>query len=286
MKKIIFIFLFLIIFSGSIIVYSRETKKTEEILEEIFPLRDDDGNFLGISCVITIPENEKEEKIKINPDIFGGINEYREMEVGSNIINLKIINKSKYDYVIDSFNISTKEIVDKNNYKNTGGIGFDEYEIYDVFSPYIVFNNALKNLFLDNGYEFSLNELEDKLKDRGYNGLEDIDKYYLDYYNKKYDLNCSKLDEFSSSIIKEIFEGEKTFYLEEDKEIIELAYNYFYKNILEFNFLDNNYKKIDILKGKAKNINGLKLNISDKYMTDAFKDYRYIGDISFTLNRS
>lgn len=286
MKKL-FIIMFLLIGTLNVCAYSRLEllEQNKKIDEEIFPIRDENSKFLGVSCVITIPEDFSKDSIVINPDIFGGINEYKKMETGSNIINLKIVNKSKNNYAINSFDISTKEITDKNNYKKILGFGFDGREIYDVFSPYRVINTAIKNLFVDESIDFNSNKIEAKLKEKGYKNINDLDNYYLDFYNDKYDLNCSSLSEFDSFIIREIFTGDSTNYFEEDREIIELGYYYFYKFILYSNFLDNDYKDLVILSGKTREINNLKINITDKYMTDAFNDYKYIGLVELGLNR-
>ena len=299
MKKIIFIFFIFLLINFFIFRYDgvSKTKIKEEVQEEIMPIRNREGDFLGIISVITIPKDMKDKTIKISSSIFGGINEFKNMEEGSNLIQLKIINKSKYKYkyIKNSLKISTVDNKDNSNY-NTKVKGFDKLYITDDFLPYRVNNTAIKELDLDNP---NYKNIDNRLKEIGYRGICEIDKYYLDFYYKKYNLNIDKLEKFSNSIMKEIFDGESLKEFENNKKIVSLAYYYFYNNILTFTFnnktksiknymddLNFNKKFINIKKKSEVKIKDMSLNVSDKYMSDAFNSYKYIGKFEFRLNRS
>ncbi len=297
MKKIIFIFFIFIFINFYIFKLDVISKNGEDLVEEILPIRDRKGNFKGIVCNITLPKNFKEKTITVKPDIFGGINEFRKIGEGKSIIRLNINNKSKYKYkyVSNSFSISTKKLDDKNNYINTGGKGFDELDVFYIFAPYRVVNSALKELKINN---YTNQTIDLKLKELGYVGEEELDTYYRDFYNKKFNLNYKDLDDFSASIKKEIFTGEKLDYMEKNKNIIILAYNYFYNYVLTFS-MNNKTKSIgsymkgealnkfvDIKKKSQVNIKNMSLNIEKSYMTEAFQNFNYLGEVKFKLNRS
>lgn len=221
--------------------------QTPNLNEEIIPLRDNYGNISQINITITIPEAFNEKIITINPDIFNGLENYKRLLPGEEVtINLKIINNSSndYSYIQNSFYLSTENISNDalNNYKIVDGIGFDNQNLYDIFSPYRTFNDAIIKLYnYNNEEEYKQEDLTDekltiKLKQKGYSGVDELDKYYLDFYNNKYNLNEKSLDQFTTSTIKEIFSGINKSVKETNSKIIELSYNYYYNNLLLYEF--------------------------------------------------
>lgn len=325
MKKIVFIFLFDLGLVGCVVaaicllnVYASSRKNEmgvmydADIVEEILPMRDSKNNFLGINCTITIPSDFQGDSIKITPDIFGGIREYKKLESADEIETIiEIKNKSKFNYIYKnaSFKLGTESFADTKNYKDTLGVGFDKKKIYDIFAPYRVLNGALRELY--NNVEVGNlddKELDSLLIEKGYNGIGEIDKYYLDYYNKKYEQDAKTLEELPYSIIKEIFDGNVSEYRETNKRIDELAYYYFYNKVITVNFLgemvnDSNSEYFSIGSYIKKNrddkafresidyynsnlkIEGMIIRISKFYMTDSFKDYDYRGYMEFTLEK-
>lgn len=324
MKKIVFIFLFdFILVSGVIGAFlflnnyanAKQVDEmvifTDNIYEEVLPIREN-NNFLGINYNITIPADCTSKSLKISPNIFGGLSEYKDIVGGDKLeVNIKINNKSNYiyKYKAGSFVLSTPNISEIINYKDTKGVGFDGKKIYDIFSPYRVFNTALRDLFNNTEIEAVTNEkIEELLKKRNYKGIEELDKYYLDYYNAKYDYHVKRLEELPYSIIKEIFDGKVLNYKETDKEVIEAGYYYFYNKVIAVNFIGeivndtnseqfsigsymnkkNDLRFSDVIKERDNylEIEGIVVSINKTYMIDSFKDYDYLGYMEFTLTRS
>lgn len=325
MKKIVFIFLFdfIVLVSAGITICllnvyasSKENEMgvmyEEELPQEVLPLRDKQNKLIGINCTITLLEDFSKDKVKINPDVFGGIREYSDITFGDSFdINIEIKNKSKfkYNYVNDSLVIEAGKPREITKYKDTGGVGFDKKKIYDVFSPYRVFNSALRDLFQNKDISnLEDSDIDEVLKGIGYKGIVELDKYYLDFYNKKYELRVKKLEELPYSVLKEMFDGKSWNYKESNKRIIEVGYYYFFNKVVSISFLGEmvddynsenfsigsyiNKKKSDKLfresiveDGNNLKIEGINLKVSKFYMTDSFKDYDYLGYMEFTLNR-
>lgn len=319
MRKVIFIFLiiFILISSSFILVISVNHKNKVNILkrvenissndisEQVLPIRDNDGVFLGLDIVITIPKNYSSRNILVNPSIFDGINEYKNIMPGDNfIINLKIVNNSNYNYsyLDNSFVLSTNDISYNSQFNTTGALGFDGLNIYENYIPYRTYNMALKALVGD--LELSDEIIGDKLVSLGYAGISDLDSYYLDFYNKKYNLNVLKLSDFSFEILRDIFYSDISNYLENNIKIIELSYYYFYNHLIFFGFssdsvysivnymennnLDyslNNYFSIINSNGEKK-ISNINLSISKYYQKDLYKYYNFFGYCSFVLRRN
>lgn len=288
MKKVIFIFFVICIF-GCLRVYSFNNDITD-ISEEILPIRDEIGILKGINCVITIPSNYNEDVIEITPDIFGAINEYSSIRKGDFLVNIKIINNSNFDYeyLNDSFFVSTEDIKENWNYVDTGVVGFEGKAIYDLFVPYRVKNSALLELFPSEiDIDLTDEKLDFVLKKNGYSGVEELNEYYLDYYNKKYFLSCDGIRECSDLVTLDIFTGEESEYLETNNEIIGLAYDNFYNKILNIG-IDNKVFSIgDFMKEKCDivDLDSMIIKIDSDYMTNAYKDYQFIGTFGFSLKR-
>jgi len=269
----------------------------ENLMEEIIPNRDKNGIIQSFDFIITIPENYQEEEIVIQPKIMGGISQYKKLDPNKEIkTNLKIINQSfyNYNYVDNSFILSTediKQIDQNNNFIDTKSIGFDNRKIYDVSSVYRVFNNAIISLYKYNALNPPNKEdlkdeaLSIKLKEKGYAGVEELDKYYLDFYNNKYNLKETNLNDFTPSTIKEIFTGEIIELQETNNNIIKLAYDYFYNHVLLYHFSDNErlndnqYSIASYMKNDYGN-NYLKLAFSDLRN----KTYKEINNMGIYLN--
>lgn len=295
-------------------------KQTEILTEEIYPIRNNTGQMIGIDVEIIIPSDCEEKELIINPDIFGAIKQYKNITSQDNInINITIKNNSMYNYSYqsNSFILSTdnnysQDII--NNCNMTQAIGFDTSILYDNFATNRVFNTALFNLYNYNDAteqkenDLTNEKLSQKLQQKGYQGIEDLDKYYLDYYNNKYNLKEQKLENFTNSTIKEMFSGTKTSIKETNPELIELAYNYFYNKILYFTFSKEqvtnpnceNYsigaymreEKSDdplqeafnlITTNTEKKLTNMTLNMNKLYTPDVYSDYPLEGHLEFSL---
>lgn len=328
MKKycliIIFILFFLQVPTQAKSIWDVEIKRKEEIInpyqEKVTPIRNTKGNITGLDITLIIPKEEDKDLITIRPSIFESLTAYKSIIPGENLnINLKIINNSNYDYSYqeDSFILKTKDLsntFDINNYQETTAIGFDNLKIYDNFSPFRTFNEPILSLYnyqIKNDYskltDYALNS---QLQQIGYNGIKDLSKYYLDYYNQKYNLNEPSLDKFTYSTIKEIFIGEISNIKETNKEVIELSYNYFYNKLISLNFneeiTDYNSEKYSIgeymrnisnkdkaIKSifnlipskKSKTLNNILIHINEIYTALPFTKYQYQATFEFNLQK-
>lgn len=183
-----------------------------------------------VTVNITLTENYNEKSIVIAPDVFQKIAkevyDYNK-EIGyerideENIqysnpfqsgdkikVNIVINNHSKNDYYFDntSFEIFPTEPV---VYNEITGVSeekfFNQINIPKGFTFRRTYNTALKELIPNsNGIQMTDENIDKALKENGYNGIEEYDKYLLDFYNKKYNTNYSRLDSFSKGIIREI----------------------------------------------------------------------------------
>ena len=222
----------------------------------------------------TIPEGFAEEQIIISPQLFSDELDDRVPGDGDTVI-FNIVNLSDYDYtyVNDSFVVSTADA----NGDVSLGTGFDGEEIYQA--PWRTSNAALRALFGGFMSSSDMNDLEDKLvsitnedgTQKYPGGLDDLDEYYLDYYNSLFieteEKPAESLEDFANYpiltykdsgkrygykdtlhdgtylIASGIFDG-NPYVRETNQEIIELSYNFLYNNGLGLAF-GNDIENID-----------------------------------------
>lgn len=227
MKKLLIILftgvtLFVSIINIKAIFNNNLNKDNENIDEKIIIIYNLDDTINTINLTYTIPDNYNQSIITISPTIFNNLINYN---ISSNtIINIKIINNSKYtySYLNKSFILKTINL-DNTNINRT-------------------INEALISLFRKNLNFNNFNDpiLDIRLKKLGYkNGILDLDKYYIDFYNNKYNLNVSSIEEFNDEIINEIFEGIPLNIVETNNNIVKLGLNWFYDKIISYTFVDN-----------------------------------------------
>ena len=191
---------------------------------------------------------------------------------------IKIVNNSEYEYSYKENSLIVAPLeTDKllnDGYKPTYGTGFDGQKIPMKFAGVITMNTALQSLFDVTSTAkitaLHMNNLYETLADIGYEGGMEggaLSKYFLDFYNKKYDTNANKLEELPSRAIFEMTNGNattaysETELLEPLSEYIELTatptirdsrtrfviyayenelssfyYNYFYNELLALTF--------------------------------------------------
>ena len=181
----------------------------------------------------TIPEDYSEESFVISPEItkyiYENYNEYINKILGrpgdTFLVTITIVNNSKYQYnyedssfVIypDSYEGAEYKKVEPTENKTTfnGNDIKNNDNKNNVDTIYRSCNTAIQAIFpyckaSKNNDEFnsylSDEVLDSALKEMNYKGIEDLDKYYLDFYNKKYNTNNSNLNQFSKGILREIF---------------------------------------------------------------------------------
>ena len=163
---------------------------------------------------------------------------------------------------------------------------------------YRTYNEPIKYLYDQDEYiddYLSNDSLNYKLKYYGYSGIDELDEFYIDYYNDKYNLKETNLNNFTYSVQKEIFSGKLSTYKETNSKINELAYNYFYNKLLYYRFNSDsidefnthnysiakymNNKNIKDLNNKIVyqndklNINNMYLGLNKNYYSEIFNDY-------------
>lgn len=178
-----------------------------------------DWEYKGINVIITIPEDYEEETIVLAPEVFDKIaeilqdNQEMYVEPGDKFVfDITINNLSKYTYNYEegSFVVMPKEDIvytkfsnqEKNGGNNEAYNGLTLNENYHIFRYY---NTALKELLPGKNYRTITDAaINDALIEKGYSGIDDLGKYYLDFYNNKYQTNYTNLDQFPDGIIREI----------------------------------------------------------------------------------
>lgn len=295
------------------------SNQTSCLEEEITP--NFDNNILtGINIIITIPKDCNEEELIISPSILEAIKQYSKINPGDNIkINLKIVNNSiyNYNYTNNSFILSTENLErlgTKENLIDTKAIGFDSQKIYEISTIYRTMNAPIISLYNHNDQledkDLSDVNLSKKLQEKGYNGINELDNYYLDFYNTKYNLNEKSLSDLTYTTIKDLFKGKATTNKETNPNIIKLSYDYFYNKLLSFNFkeqqvndynsedysigtymrttLGNNYlnnKFMYIRSNTYSEIEQMSLNLNKEYTTSSYNNYNYYLHLEFKLKK-
>ena len=183
-----------------------------------------------VNVTVTIPEDYDKETIVIAPEVLQELarqnyeelklsenSEYLQLnnslEPGDNIkVNLTIINNSKFTYNYDELSFDIFPVENTTFTRGEENTTFNGLNFDDKYIIYRLANPALKDLGLNNNYKVTdenidaaLKKLKDKQGNQLYpNGIKDLAKYYLNYYNKKYNTNHTRLDEFSYGVIREI----------------------------------------------------------------------------------
>ena len=279
MKKSIFIFLFIILLGTMDISKDIKASTTnignleEEILEEVL-----NYDNKSINIKITIPASFTKDKVLISPKIFYMIKHYRLLNNNKKIlVNIIIDNKSNntYSYIKDSLLI--EPLINNQN------------------TLYRTQNEAIKNLYKNSKIKLDNNNISIKLKELGYLDITELDKYYLDFYNKKYNLDIKDLNYYS----KDIFINKISKVIETNQNIIDLSNNYYFQEILKIKINNTLYSlnetkeyyindsefiyNLDIVNNT--NVNKVEFTILlDKNYNNLFKNY-LSGKIQFELKK-
>lgn len=179
------------------------------------------GDIKGIVNInIVIPSDYRQKDIVVAPEVFKEIASMFEkdnMTINNNFhagdtveINYKITNNSKYTYYYNqkTFAIFTDDTFNLSNGTTTtfNGKTISKNEYFRR-----VYNTALAALIPNSkGTKMTDDAVSIALIEKGYNGINDIAKYYLDFYNQKYGTNHARLDEFNDGIIREMFSDRNT----------------------------------------------------------------------------
>lgn len=179
------------------------------------------GKYI-VTVNIEIPENYAEKTVVIAPDVFekaakkihqdeeaNNIQYSNEFQAGDWVqVIININNLSKYNYYYDqtSFEIfPTEPVVYTETSAKKEEKFFNQINIPEGFTFRRTYNTALKELIPNSwGGQMTDENIDIALKNKNYSGIEEYDKYLLDFYNKKYKTNYTRLESFSKGIIKEI----------------------------------------------------------------------------------
>ena len=184
---------------------------------------------ISVDVIITIPSNYDKNTIVIAPEVLQELarqnqeqlllesGEYLQLnnslEPGDNIkVNLTIINNSRYTYTYDEKSFDIFPVENTTFTRGEKNTTFNGLNIGEGYITYRLANPALKDLGLDKNHKVTdenidtaLKKLKDTNGNQKYpNGINDLAKYYVDYYNAKYNTNHTRLDEFSYGVIREI----------------------------------------------------------------------------------
>lgn len=224
--------------------------KLDDELVEIFAFKNvtagDDGEFPFLNKPGV---NEKNPPLKENFHIEPG--DMKDFKI-------KIVNESKnsYGYVDKSLRINTPKLstynleTDKGVYTNPmpkGMKGFDGQDLMVKFTPTRTPNNALKSLVKSNdslevyntiSNDEKLGSLLNEIYGENSGGVDNLNKYYLDFYNAQYGTKHSRLDQFTENQLFNMFYddlesgGAGKMVVETNVEVAETLYKYFYNAVL------------------------------------------------------
>ena len=290
---------------------------------------------INFNLTYTIPEDYEEETLIINPDIFEVIawgqkesNTPYLMPRDTVKVNLSIINKSKYNYNYDENSFVIYPYTSDELEKDMGfdkitdeKVTFNDEEVNEVHKFYRMYNAALREL-TKNGRKYlpANNEtLDELLKAKGYKGIKELDKYYLDFYNNKYETNHANLKDFTPKQISEILNGNNNpiedgdDYVKEDNPVIvalhfDFLFNYAMGVSLDNEEInDNNQheyapgeymrneskgeekvkKNLGKLNSNSENSMNTNMHLSGPLMGNAYADYRITGHahLSYTAEK-
>lgn len=185
---------------------------------------------IAVDVTVTIPESYNKESIVIAPEALQNLakqnyekllleedSEYltlnNSLQPGDNIkVNLIIVNNSKYTYTYDEKSFDIFPVEDTTFTRGEENTTFNGLNLGEDYITKRLANPALQDLGLNRNNKVTDEAIDQKLKqikdtegNQKYpNGINDLAKYYLDFYNAKYNTNHTRLDEFSYGVIREI----------------------------------------------------------------------------------
>ena len=308
MKKfLIVIFMILTVASISTkkkIITSWEGAKTNKLQKTMVCEKND--------CLetIIIPADFKDKELKIKLNVFNNGN-YSLRSGTIRNYNIKVINLSNnlYTYQDNSLYLKTTKI--QENYLDL--VRLKWLKKPDFITMYRFYNSEpLMALYNDNS--LSDEKLQDenitiKLKELGYDGISDLDKYYLDYFNKNYNTSFASLEDFTTPYINKIISTTKELspIKETNSNLRKFYQNYFYDTSLVMKYNEKNSnrgfhmfdysrkeKGYEDLNRTLKNIN---VSQSSEYLFKPFSFYlngvvknyywkfNYGAEVGFTFNK-
>lgn len=201
-------------------------------------------------CVetITIPQDFNAKVLNLKPNIFA--NEHGASIIGDiSSFRLKIINLSKNNFIYQDKSLYLKPVKVKESYADI--ISYNNAQIPTFATTYRLCNSEpLK--FLYDGKNLTDEQMTDeniskKLQELGYTGIDELDKYYIDYFNKNYKTNFKSLEDLTQKYIDKIWNDTSSYSMvpETNKNLIAFNHNNFYNTLITMKYndkkdLDNN----------------------------------------------
>ena len=191
--------------------------------------------------------------------------------------------------------------------------GFDGQVIAGTFEPNRTANSALRALYQKSIKKDMLTDeaLGNQLQQKGYKGIEELNKYYLDFYNNKYNLKCTNLEDLPANVVSELFNGNNYPIKESNLEVAELGYDYWYNVLFSVLFGDEKYdyktsnlsaigsymrnrelgndyftKDLGTINPSSENsLTTMNFYINGPYTTNAYMNYEFSAYIEFQLTK-
>ena len=284
------------------------------------------------TITVEIDEDTDTEKLDVNiAEGLADILQYAQQIPGATMtVNIEVINHSQYNYEYSDNSLVlgtapyTLSFEDNQNPEDWEQVrAFDGFTVYigswnDVTRSY---NDALKALDIGiNGSSSSseiIKALSDEnlsacLKNAGYeNGVADLGKYYIDYYNETHDTSISDLKEANMDYLVNIFKcmqhdvdyGQHvdTKIRESCPEIAELGYYYLYNHLITINneplatYMEKDSESLAKLNGEfqkalavpagetGKVVLTSELNAADT--ANCYQNHVLLGGLSFALEK-
>ena len=226
---------------------------TEQIVEE--PVATSDGIQVEAvesrdekACKYTyymdyvIPEDYEGTSIHINivqdlidyrTELYGTPASYVPGDNQEFVVTITNLSEITYDYVENSFEISSAYM----NNEESSDYGFDGTALYTKQYIRRTTNSALKallNTTSNSGSNYTDEKIDTALKKAGYEGIAELNVYYLDYINKTYSKSYTKLEQATDAELCNTILNGYTYNdcpRETNPEIAQLGYNFFYNQI-------------------------------------------------------
>ena len=259
---------------------------------------------LYLTVDVTIAEDVVADQLYINlMEEIGDvqINGWPGLQPGDGIVlEVNITNNSEipYSYQEGSVIFGTSPF-DTNDEIYQSVTAFDGYQVYltsqnNVFRSY---NHALEALDIGVDSSFaSQSDIDRALTDEnignalieaGYSGIEDLDNYYLDYYNQTYNMNITDLQDASDDYLNDLFScyrpgggsHAQVGITESNPEIAALGYYYLYNNLITVeNISGSSYSIADFMER-----NSVALSALDAELINELSQLKETGTDSFEI---
>ena len=283
------------------------------------------------TITVEIDENTEAEKLDVNiAEGFADILQNASQLPGSTMtVNIEVINHSQYNYGYSDNSLVLGTAPYALSFEdNQNPDDWEKVTAFDGFTVYIgswndvtrSYNNALKALDIGlNSDDNSdvINALSDEnlsecLEKAGYeNGVADLGKYYIDYYNKTYNASIDDLKEADMDYLVNLFKcmnPEKSYGQHIDTEIREtcpevaaLGYYYLYNHLITVNdeplatYMEKGSASLAKLSGEFQEALAvpagetgtviLKSELSGPDTANCYQNHVLLGGLSFALEK-